>query len=120
MLLEVARRQCICGLTSVMTVPQVLMEIPGSLSTVKVRRDALDRLGMSHGSGSCAFFHRGVCGIRSAASRARGLCDNKYAKHEKSEDRDQHKIPAPRSCDCPGCRGRQTPQVTDRNCFCAF
>src|SRR5437899_10900349 len=80
-----------------MTAPQVLMEIPRSLSAVNVGWESLDRVGVLHGSRSCAFLQRGICGIRSAASCVRGLCDNKYAKHEKGEDRDQHKIPAPGS-----------------------
>src|SRR5207302_2751827 len=61
---------------------------------------------MLHGSGARIFFERGISGV---AARARSLRGNKCSQNDEKKNRDQHKIPTPKSCGRSWRGGSQAP-----------
>ena len=88
--------------TGALTRFHVFIEITGPAVAMNVWLRSLDRFGVSERSRARALSQ---CGARGIATAAGSLCCNKRSKNNENENRDEHFVPAPKSCRSLG-RGR--------------
>ena len=84
--------------TRVMTALQVFVEVPGSSAAVKV---VSLRFAPLTDLAARAFFQRDIRGIRGVADGVRSFRGNKCSEKKKSQNRDQHRVPATESRGSP-------------------